>query len=315
MTDDQRGILCILAGVILFSVQDVFIKAMADDASLIQIIVLRGLVGGMVLMAYLRFRGKPISFATAYPWLSVLRAVFFFTGYLCFYIALTAMPIASATSIFFVSPFFITMISWLVLKNPVGLYRFSAIVVGFIGMVMIIKPDPAVMDWVAILPVYTALSYAISMMIARYTRDQDTVWQQTMHMYLGTIIFGLIAAAVIPFLDLDQTGSGALNYLLRPWAMDDTFIISAIILISCLSTVGTLMLLSAYRIGNPSVVAPFEYAMLITAIISGFVFFGEIPDLMTFGGMILIVSSGIFIFIREGIRKAPQVATKTSLRG
>ena len=75
------------------------------------------------------------------------------------------------------------------------------------------------------------------------------------------------------------------------------------------------MLLSGYRIGNPSVIAPFEYVMLVIAIISGFVFFGEVPDILSVAGMLLIVVSGIFIFIREGIRRAPRVATKISLRG
>lgn len=315
MTDDQRGILCILCGVVLFSVQDVFIKAMADDASLIQIIVLRGIVGIMVLMAYLRIRRRPISFGSAYPRLSFLRAVLFFTGYLCFYMALSAMPIASAVAVFFISPFFITMISWLFMKNPVGIYRFTAIVVGFAGMLLIIKPDPGALNWVYLMPVYTALTYAISMMIARYTRESDTAWQQTMHMYMGTIVFGLITAAVIPGLGFNETANVGLSYLLRPWVMDDAFIIGSIVLISCLATVGTLMLLLAYRIGNPSVVAPFEYTMLVTAIGAGYIFFNETPDLMSFVGMGLIVLSGIFIFFREGIRKAPQVATKTSLRG
>ena len=153
------------------------------------------------------------------------------------------------------------------------------------------------------------------MMIARYTREHDTAYQQTMHMYMGTIIFGTISALVIPLLDLNAYQGGALDYLIRDWVMQDMFIISSIIFISCIGTVGTLMLLSGYRIGNPSVIAPFEYVMLVIAIISGFVFFGEVPDILSVAGMLLIVVSGIFIFIREGIRRAPRVATKISLRG
>ena len=315
MTDDQRGILCLLFGMFLFSIQDIFIKAMSDEASLIQIIFLRGMIGSMVLLTYLKVTGRSLYFGTAYPLLSTLRAVLFFTGYLCFYIALTAMPIAEATSIFFVSPFFITLLSWAVLKIPVGWYRITAILVGFVGMLFIIKPQPDKFDWVALLPIYTAFTYAISMLIARHTREKDTAFQQTMHMYMGTIIFGALSAFIIPYLDLGVVEDGSLAYLLRDWVYDDTFIIGSIILISCIGTVGTLMLLSGYRIGNPSVIAPFEYVMLVMAIFSGFFFFGEVPDLTALCGMVMIVGSGIFIFIREGVRKAPKVATKTSLRG
>ena len=134
MTDDQRGIACLVFGMFLFSVQDIFIKAMADQASLIQIITLRGVIGGIVLLSYLRLTGRSMNIGSAYPVLSVIRAVLFFTGYLGFYVALAAMPLAEATSIFFVSPFFITILSWLVLKIPVGLYRLGAIIIGFIGM-------------------------------------------------------------------------------------------------------------------------------------------------------------------------------------
>ena len=105
MTDDQRGIACLIFGMFLFSVQDIFIKAMADQASLIQIITLRGVIGGIVLLGYLRLTGRSMNVGSAYPVLSVIRAILFFTGYLGFYVALSAMPLAEATSIFFVSPF------------------------------------------------------------------------------------------------------------------------------------------------------------------------------------------------------------------
>ena len=82
MTDDQRGIACLVFGMFLFSVQDIFIKAMADQASLIQIITLRGVIGGIVLLTYLRLTGRSMSVGSAYPVLSIIRAILFFTGYL-----------------------------------------------------------------------------------------------------------------------------------------------------------------------------------------------------------------------------------------
>lgn len=315
MSDDQRGILFIVVGMVLFSLQDVLIKMMAENASLVQIVVVRGLIGGSLLLLFLRITGRSTYVGSAYPLLSMIRAVLFFTGFLSFYFALASMPIAEATSLFFVSPFFITVLSRLVLKNPVGWYRYGAIAVGFVGMLLIIKPSPGNFNWVALLPIFCAFTYSISMMIARITRDHDSAFQQTFHMYVGSVVLGTSTMVILHFVEPPFGDAASVAYLLRPWVFNDGFVLVSMAIISVVGTCGILTLISGYRVGSPSVIAPFEYSMLVMAIISGMVIFGEFPDRWSLLGMTLIVGSGIFIFMREGIQKTPKVATKTLLRG
>ncbi len=100
---------------------------------------------------------------------------------------------------------------------------------------------------------------------------------------------------------------------MRPWVISDISVLITLGLISVIGSAGMLLLTSAYRMANPSAIAPFEYVLLVLAIINGYWLFAETPDWYSITGMILITLSGIYIFFREGIKKAP-VAVKTSLR-
>lgn len=164
---DKLGILLIILGMALFSIQDVVIKLLASDGSLLQIIVMRGIIGTGFISAFLYLSGRPIIFSTAYPLLTTIRATFFFLGFMSFYIALSLMSIAEATALFFVSPLFITILSRIFLGNDVGWYRMGAILTGFIGTFLIVKPSTSNFQWAYLLPLFTALSYSISMILAK----------------------------------------------------------------------------------------------------------------------------------------------------
>jgi len=311
--DDLRGILFILSGMLLFSVQDVLIRMMASEGSLVQIMVFRGLLGCLVLMAFLRLTGRSIQFSSAYPALALIRILLFFSGFLAFYFSLSGMSLAEATSLFFVSPIFITIISKLVFKNDVGWYRGAAIIVGFIGVLMIIKPSPGQFNAIALLPVFTALGYAIAMMIARHTRDKDSIFQQMLQLYMGSAVFGILAALLLHLFGVDAETFPQLDYLVRSWSFDNPYLLLAMATVAAFGSLGMLLLTSAYRVGSPPVLAPFEYSLLLLAALFGYLLFGEIPDILSGIGMVIIVVSGLFIFIREGVRRKP-LAVKTSLR-
>jgi drug/metabolite transporter (DMT)-like permease len=104
-----------------------------------------------------------------------------------------------------------------------------------------------------------------------------------------------------------------LAFLLRPWVILDISILLALGAIALIGSAGMLLLTSAYRMAEPSAIAPFEYVLLVLAIVNGYWLFAETPDYYSLMGMVLITSSGIYIFFREGVRKKP-IAVKTSLR-
>ncbi len=206
-----------------------------------------------------------------------------------------------------------TLISKYFFKNEIGIHRFGAVLAGFIGVLLIVKPSPSKFEQIALLPLISAFTYAVSMMIAKFTRDRDTVWQQMMHMYWGSFALGAIASLVIALFGGEIGPSKSLAYLLRPWVISDISAVLTLGAIAVIGSAGMLLLTSAYRVANPSAIAPFEYVLLVLAIINGYWLFGEIPDIYSVMGMALITLSGIYIFFREGIKKTP-VAVKTSLR-
>ena len=118
-SEDLRGVIFILCGMFIFSVQDVLIRQLADGGSLLQVLTFRGLLGAIVLTIFLRITGRSLTLVTPYPLLAVTRVILFFSGFLCFYYALSHMRLAEATALFFASPLFITAISRLVLKEAV----------------------------------------------------------------------------------------------------------------------------------------------------------------------------------------------------
>jgi len=313
MNDDQRGIACIVLGMSLFSIQDLLIRNLAEDGSLTQIMFARGLVGGVLLLFFLRLTNRPIQFGSAFPLLAFVRVTLFFAGFLCFYFALSFMPLAEATSLFFISPALITLLSKLVFGNPIGIYRIGAILAGFGGVLLIVKPSPEHFDPIALLPLLSAFTYSISMMIARYTREKDSVWQQMSHMYWGSVGLGLVAWAGLSMIDFDLTDSSGVAYLLRDWNVTELMILAPMAAIGLVGSAGMLLLTTAYRVGTPAVIAPFEYVLMPLAIANGYFFFAEIPDIYSIAGIALIAASGLFIFFREGVRKKP-LAVKTSLR-
>ena len=313
MNDDRRGIFFVFFGMVLFSIQDVIIRELSDYASLTQILFIRGVIGGLILLLFLKLTKRSISFSSAYPLLATARVLLFFTGFLCFYFALGKMELAEATSLFFISPLFITIFSKLIFKTKIGVYRISAIIVGFIGVLFIVKPNPQGFNLVSLLPIITAFTYSISMMIAKYTREKDTVFLQMLHLYWGSVVLAFVFWLLIPFIEFQPSQSKSLEFLIRDWTFYNDSVVWMLLVVGVVGSAGMLLLTSAYRVASPPVIAPFEYVMLIFAIGNGFWFYSEIPDIYSILGMLLITSSGLFIFIREGLKKEP-VAVKISLR-
>ena len=141
MNDNIKGLLILLVGVILIFTQDVLIKYTIFDASLLQILVFRGSIGFLLLAAYLAYNKKSITFRSAHPYIAIFRSSTFLFGFTMFFISLSQISLAEATSLFFVSPFFMTIFSYFILKKKFGINRLFSICIGFSGTILIIKPE------------------------------------------------------------------------------------------------------------------------------------------------------------------------------
>ena len=299
MESERLGILLILLGMSLFSIQDIFIKLIIHDTSILQILVFRALLGIVFLTGYLYLNKKKITYTSNYPIIAIIRGTLFFSGFIFFYISLTKISLAEANALFFTNPIIVTFLSVFILKIPIGIHRILAIIICCIGTLLIIKPSIYNFNWYILLPIFTAFSYALSMVLSKITSDKDNSFQQSFHIYLGGVILGSLLSIVLT--NQYASSSDLLNILSKKWIFTDLNIIYKFLIIAVFGTAGIFCLVTAYRIGSPSANAPFEYVLLIYALISGYIIFNEIPDIYSLIGMMLIIMSGIYVFIRESI--------------
>ena len=299
MESERLGILLILLGMSLFSIQDIFIKLIIYDTSILQILVFRALLGIVFLTGYLYLNKKEITYTSNYPIIAIIRGTLFFSGFIFFYISLTKISLAEANALFFTNPIIVTFLSVFILKIPIGIHRILAIIICCIGTLLIIKPSIYNFNWYILLPIFTAFSYALSMVLSKITSDKDNSFQQSFHIYLGGVILGSLLSIVLT--NQYASSSDLLNILSKKWIFTDLNIIYKFLIIAVFGTAGIFCLVTAYRIGSPSANAPFEYVLLIYALISGYIIFNEIPDIYSLIGMMLIIMSGIYVFIRESI--------------
>ena len=297
--NNPKGILFVLFAGLVFSVQDSIMKYIFTFVSLYEVYLIRTLVSLTVILLFLKLTKKPIIFKTQYPLLTFCRVILFFFGFSFFYISLTVLPLGTATALFFVTPFLITIFAKFFLKEQIGPRRWLAVIIGFIGVYVILDPDFSNFDYMSLTPILCAFCYSLSMIIIKITSEKDSVYTQTFTFYIGAIIISVIFYFVISDGQYDTVDHPASQFIFREWFTDLENSILLMIATGFTASLAFVLIFSAYRIASPAVVSPFEYSILLWSSLSGWFFFNEIPDLKTLIGMILIVFGGIYIFIRE----------------
>ena len=297
--NNPKGIILILLGMFIFSIQDSIMKYIYSFVSLYEIYLIRTLVSFIIILLFLKITKKPIIFKTQYPLLTFCRIILFFFGFSSFYISLTVLPLITATALFFVTPFLITIFAKFFLKEQIGPRRWLAVIIGFIGVYVILNPDFSNFDYMSLTPILCAFCYSLSMIIIKITSEKDSVYTQTFTFYLGAIIISVIFYFTFGDGQYNTIDHPASQFIFREWFSNLENSMLLMIATGFTASVAFLLLFSAYRIASPAVVSPFEYSILVWSSLSGWFFFNEIPDLKTIIGIILIVCGGIYIFIRE----------------
>ena len=297
--NNPKGIILILIAMMVFSVQDGIMKHIYNFVSLYEIYLIRTVVSFILILIFLILTKKPIVFKSQYPILTICRVILFFFGFSSFYISLSVLPLGTATALFFVTPFLITIFAHFFLKEEIGPRRWSAIAVGFVGVYITLNPDFSNFNYLSLLPILCAFCYSLSMIIIKKTSDKDSVYTQTFTFYTGAIIFSIIFYFVIGDGKFNTTEHPAAQFIFREWFVDIENSILFMVATGVTATLAFLLLFSAYSIASPAVVSPFEYSILLWSPLIGWIYFNEVPTLSTVIGILIIVSSGIYIFLRE----------------
>ena len=297
--NNPKGIILILLAMMVFSVQDSLMKYIYSFVSLYEVYLVRTLVSLVIMLLFLKLTKKPIVFKTQYPLLTFCRVILFFFGFSSFYISLTVMPLATATALFFVTPFLITIFANLFLKEHIGPRRWGAVIIGFIGVYIVLNPDFRNFDYLSLTPILCAFCYSLSMIIIKKTSEKDSVYTQTFTFYFGAIIISSIFYFFIGDGQYNTSNHPASQFIFREWFENLEVSMLLMIFTGFTASAAFLLLFTAYSIASPAVVSPFEYSILLWSSLSGWIFFDEILNLRTFIGIFVIVTSGIYIFMRE----------------
>jgi drug/metabolite transporter (DMT)-like permease len=300
--NNPKGILLILTGMALFSIQDSLIKYIFEESALYELYFGRTLTALILLFIFLKVTSQNLVFKTYYPLLTCCRVICFFFGFSFFYISLTYMSLAMANALFFSSPFFISILAIIFLGEKVGIRRWIAILVGFIGVYIVLNPDFENFNYMKLAPVACALCYAISMTITKITSDKDNVYSQMFHLYIGAIGISILFFIFTGKGQFNTFSDPTFQFITREWFTNPTYAWPYIVAMGFVAAVSFYCVFSAYSVASPSVVSLFEYSLIIWAIIIGYVLFNDVPTIRTFVGVTLIIGAGVYIYLREKVR-------------
>jgi S-adenosylmethionine uptake transporter len=307
------GILFVLAGMVAISINDMLIKQLSGGYPLHQIVFTRSAIGLIFSLALVQMEGGWSILKTRQPGAHILRCLLVIVSNMAFFVALAVIPLADATALFFAAPLFITLLSIPILGEKVGPLRIGAVLVGFAGVLIMQRPWAAAESLdanrlVLLLPVFAALTYAIMQLMTRKLGATSkasalSVYIQAMFI-LVSLGFWLVAG---DGRFAEGTDSPSIEFLLRAWIRPAPEDWPMLIGLGLNSAVIGYCLAQAYRLTDAATVAPFEYALLPMAVVWGWLIWSELPDPAVWLGMVLIVGSGLFVFLREK-QKARRVA-------
>lgn len=299
-TGHIRGMAIMAFSMALLPLMDTIAKWLATTGSLSpgQVTFFRFALQALFAGALVVATGGIARLRPARLWPNLLRGLLIGSASLCFFTAVKYMPLADAIAVFFVEPMILTMLSGLFLKEPVGWRRWSAVVVGFAGALIVIQPSFALFGPVSLLPLGTATLFAVYMLLNRRLSRQDSLLLMQCLAGLGGIVAtGLGLAAGLAF------GIGDLAPGLPARAFDWVLILA----LGLLATFGHLFVVAAFRHAEASLLAPFQYIEIVSATIAGLVIFGDFPSPSKWVGITVIVASGLYTFWRESRRRAGPV--------
>ena len=296
----QLSVLCALGASVAFSLNDVSIKWLSGDYPLHQLVLMRSSIALCVTLCVLvPLEGGYELLKTRRPLLHILRGLCVVVANLAFFSGIAVIPLAEATAIFFVAPLLITAFSAVFLKEPVGVRRWLALSVGFVGVIVIVRPGGVSFEWAILLPALAAVAYAALHTLTRNMGLSERA--STMAFYIQVTFICVCLAMGVAFGDGRYAGSGhpAVEFLLRAWRWPDQADWLIIIGTGLFSAAGGYLVSQAYRMSAAGLVAPFEYTSLVLAVLWGYVIWNEFPGALSITGILLILGSGIFVAIRE----------------
>ncbi len=279
------GIACALAGIFGMSVMDACAKLLGEGYAVSQIILLRNFFGVLAVLVFVAASGRGLApLQPRRPGLLVLRTLFSLGAGFLFFTGLRYLPLADAFAIAFTAPLFITALSVPLLGEQVGPRRWAAVIIGFIGVLVVMRPGTSSFRLEALLPLGAAFFYALTMLVGRkLTRDVTT----------SAIMFWSSLGAALT----------ALTLMPSQWRTPDATDLGLFVFMGIVGTLAMSLITQGYRFAPAAVIAPFDYSALFWAVLLGWLIWQDIPGPNVWAGSAILIASGLYILHRETRRQ------------
>ena len=273
------GIGWMLAGIALFSVNDALGKWLLLDYSVGELLLIRSAAALLLLAPFIRNSGVAAFTTAPQPMLQIVRIVLSTLEVAMFFWAVSYLPLADAVTFYLAGPIYVTAMSVILLGEIVGWRRWSAVAVGFVGVVLALRPSAASFTLPALIALGGSIFFAVLMVTTRMLRKTPDIVLISGQI-VATLLFGAVFAPM-----------GWVMPSLGDFMLLSLFGVVSIVALACVNR--------SLKLAPASVVVPYQYTMIVWAIILGYVVFGDVPDLFTLAGAAIIIAAGLYIFWRE----------------
>ncbi len=292
------GIGCAVTGIAFMALFDAIAKFLGEGYGVVQLVFFRNFFGLLFVILLLARSGGIGSLRSRHPVLHGQRASLSLGASFAFFIGLQFMPLAEAFALTFAGPIFITVLSIPVLGEKVGLRRWAAVLIGFVGVIIMLRPGSEALRVEALLPLTAALCYAFVMLLSRKLSHREPV----VSVLLWTALIGsLVSGLALPFDWIPPTP--------RDWAL--------FVFLGLLGSLTMWFMTLAYRHAPAAVVAPFDYTILLWGLLLGWVIWHELPDPEIWAGAAILIGCGLYITHREtrAARRKPEAGEDAPATG
>jgi drug/metabolite transporter (DMT)-like permease len=278
-TTTLTGIGLMLLSVAIFAVSNTFSKWLVAFYPATQIFFVRGFAALVILSPFLMRDNFAVARRVPRPGLHVIRVALSVADGLLFFTAVKYIPLVDASTCYLAAPIFVTALSALILREPVGWRRWCAVIVGFAGVIVALQPTGAAFSVYALIALVGCLCSSALMIVTRHLRGTHDIVLAFSQIFGSFAIGGIIASAI--------------------WVPPTLAIVGVMLLSGVVNVAGLMAANRAVKLAPASVIAPFQYTGIIWAAALGYSVFGDVPSLNTVLGAAIVAGAGTYIFLRE----------------
>jgi len=289
------GVATMIATAAVMAFGDAVVKRVSADLGLWQLFVLRSAVALPLLALLLRATSAWRGIGRAALAWGALRSLLLIGMWVCFYVALTMVDLATVATAYYSGPLIITLLSSRLAGEAVGWRRWLAVCAGFGGVILMLRPADGTLDWPVVFALLSGLFYALAAVLTRTRLSHEQPLVLAASLNLAFLMAGILGSLAVVALPLPQVLAGQHPFLFDSWQAMTPRTWAVVTLLAVLIVAITTGVARAYQIAPSSVIATFDYTYLPFAALWGFVFFASVPDGTTIAGMLLIGGAGLFI--------------------